>query len=100
MCLTGAVHLTWRIQMLRKISFAAATAVAFSAAAMSPASAGGGHGGHGGHGMHGGHHHGHGGHWGGGFGRFYGSSAFYIGGDCYKYVETRRGLRLVNVCAF
>jgi hypothetical protein len=89
--------------MFRKISFAVAAAIALSAAAMSPASAGGhgghhGHGGHGGHGMHGGHD-GHGGHW-GGYRRFYGSSAYYIGGDCYKYVVTRRGLRLVNVCAY
>ena len=85
--------------MFRKISFAIVAALALSAAAMSPASAGG-HAGHGGHGMHGGHGGHHGGHWGGGFRRFYGSSAFYVGGDCYKYVETRRGLRLVNVCAY
>jgi hypothetical protein len=89
--------------MFRKISFAVAAAIALSAAAMSSASAGGhgGHhgvGGHGAHGMHGGHY-GHGGHW-GGYRRFYGSSAYYIGGDCYKYVETRRGLRLRNVCAY
>ena len=88
--------------MLRKISFAFVAAIAIGAAAISPASAGGhgGHGGHVGHGMHGGHGGHHGGHWGGGFRRFYGSSAFYIGGDCYKYIETRRGLRLVNVCAY
>ncbi|MDO9296986.1 sulfur globule protein precursor [Bradyrhizobium sp.] len=90
--------------MLRKISFAVITAIALGAAAMSPASAGGGGGhGHGGHG-HGGHHgHGHGGHHGHGHHghrHFYGSSAFYIGGDCYKYIQTRRGLRLVNVCAY
>ena len=87
--------------MFRKISFAVAAAISLSAAAMSPASAGGHgghHGGHGGHDMHGGHD-GHGGHW-GGYRRFYGSSAYYIGGDCYKYVETRRGLRLLNVCAY
>jgi hypothetical protein len=89
--------------MFRKISFAVAAAIALSAAAMSSASAGGhgghhGDGGHGAHGMHGGHY-GHGGHW-GGYRRFYGSSAYYIGGDCYKYVETRRGLRLLNVCAY
>ena len=79
--------------MFRKISFAVVAAIALGAAAMSPASAGGKHG-HG-HGHHG-HGHGHGKH------RihphFYGSSAFYIGGDCYKYIQTRRGLRLVNVC--
>lgn len=87
MCIvTGALHLTWRTKMFRKISFAVATAIALSAAAMSPASAGGGHG-HGGH-------HGHGHH------RFFDSSAFYIGGDCYRYIQTRCGLRLVNVCAF
>ena len=85
--------------MLRKISFAVITTLALGAAAMSPASAGGhgGHG-HGGHG-HGGHFgHGHGGHH--GHRHFFGSSAFYIGGDCYKYVQTRRGLRLVNVCGY
>jgi hypothetical protein len=84
--------------MLRKISFAVITAIALGAAATSPASAGGhGHGGHGhGHGGHHGHgHHGHHGHR-----HFFGSSAFYIGGDCYRYIQTRRDLRLVNVCAY
>ena len=87
--------------MFRKISFAVATVIALGAAAMSPAAAGGKHGGHG-HGGHHGHGHGHGGHHGHGHGHrlFYGSSAFYIGGDCYKYIQTRRGLRLVNVCAY
>jgi hypothetical protein len=71
--------------MLRNISFALITAIALGAAGTSPASAGGhGHGGHG--------HHGH--------RHFFGSSAFYVGGDCYRYISTRRGLRLVNVCAY
>ena len=78
--------------MFRKLSFVVA-AIALGAVAVSPASAGGKHG-HG-HGHHG-HGHGHGKHL--GHPHFYGSSAFYIGGDCYKYIQTRRGLRLVNVC--
>ncbi|MDO9565072.1 MAG: sulfur globule protein precursor [Bradyrhizobium sp.] len=87
--------------MLRKISFAVITAIALGAAAMSPAAAGG-KGGHGhGHGKHMGH--GHGGHHGHGLHKHrhvYGGPAFYIGGDCYRYIHTRRGLRLVNVCVF
>jgi len=83
--------------MFRKISFAVITAIALGAAAMSPASAGGKHG-HG-HGHHGhGHGHGHGRHH--IHPHFYGSSAFYVGGDCYRYIKTRRGLRLVNVCVY
>lgn len=88
---TGALHLTWRIQMFRKISFAVVTAIALGAAAMTPAAAGGGHGGHHG-GKHGHGHHAH--------RSFFGSSAFYIGGDCYRYIQTRRGIRLVNVCVY
>lgn len=81
--------------MFRKLSLAVVAAIALGAVAVSPASAGGKHG-HG-HGHHGhGHGHGHGKHL--GHPHFYGSSAFYIGGDCYKYIQTRRGLRLVNVC--
>jgi hypothetical protein len=84
--------------MFRKISFAVITAIALGAAAMSPASAGGKHGGkHGGHHGHG-HGHGHGKH--NFHPHFYGSSAFYIGGDCYRYIKTRRGLRLVNFCVY
>ena len=85
--------------MLRKISIAIAAAIALSAAAMSPAAAGGhggGHGGHGGgHGMHGGHGHGD---WGGGFRHFYDSSAYYVGGSCYKIIFTKFGPRRVFVC--
>jgi hypothetical protein len=80
--------------MFRKISFAVITAIALGAAAMSPASAGGKHGGKHGHG----HGHGHGKH--NFHPHFYGSSAFYIGGDCYRYIKTRRGLRLVNFCVY
>src|SRR6266436_1219129 len=85
---------TRRIQMFRKISFAAIAALALTAAVVAPASAGG-HGG--GHGMHGGGH-GFGGHWGGGHrhGRYFGS-AFYVGGSCYKTVFTEFGPRRVNV---
>ena len=88
--------------MFRKISFAAFAALALTAAAVVPASAGHGGGGHsGGHGggfsMHSGGH-GHGGYWGGHrHGRFFGS-AFYAGGSCYKTVFTQFGPRRVYVC--
>ena len=92
--------------MFRKLSLAVVAALALTAAAVAPASAGG-HGGHGGgHGMHGGGHWGGGhGHWGGGHwghwghrhSRFFGSS-FYVGGSCYRTVFTEFGPRRVYVC--
>ncbi len=87
--------------MFRKISFAAIAALALTAAAVAPASAGGGHGGHGGgHGMHGGGHWGggHGGYWGHRHSRFFGSS-FHVGGSCYRTVFSEFGPRRINVCA-
>ena len=87
--------------MFRKISLAIVAALALTAAAVAPASAGG-HGGHGGgHGLHGGGHWGGGqwGHLGGHWGhrRFYGSS-FYVGASCWRTVFTELGPRRVYVC--
>jgi hypothetical protein len=87
------------IEMFRKLTLALVTAASLGTIALSPSVASahgmGGHGGHGG-GFHGGGYHG--GHWGGHHRHFWGRSAFYVGGSCYKTVFTEFGPRRINVC--